>query len=68
MPRYRVFHRRGWKDGDPEVWEDGLEPQMGFKFVIGIAHDTQQAQRMCENWGRKNPPGRYSDKAEFEEM
>jgi hypothetical protein len=67
MIRYRVFHRTWWKEGDPEQWPDGLEPEMGLKFDIGYAYSISEAQAMCEAWSKKNDPGRYADRAEFEE-
>lgn len=65
MKNYKIFTRRWWKD-NPK-YPNGLEPDItGRKTTIGYAETDQEAREICQDWNSKNPAGRYSRKAEFE--
>jgi hypothetical protein len=62
---YRVFHRTWWKEN--LAWPNGLEPEAGEKHEIETVETEKEARELCREWNRKHAPGRYSDKAEYEE-
>jgi hypothetical protein len=62
---YNVFHRTWWKENPS--WPNGLEPGAGKKMAIGEADTEDEAREMCREWNKAHKPGRYSDKAEFED-
>ena len=62
--RYRVFYRSWWKE-NPN-WPNGLEPCPGKRYYINNASTELEAQALCQEWCRLNPPGRLSIKAEYE--
>ena len=64
--RYLVFHRTWWaRNAD---WPDGREPHIGRKAKIGYARSLEEARSMCKVWCANHPPGKLSDKAEFESL
>ena len=64
--RFHVFHRTWWKRN--KSWSNGLEPGAGRKSTIGYAKTEEEARSMCRVWCANHPPGKLSDKAEFEEL
>lgn len=63
---YRVFHRTWWKD-NPK-WPNGLEPEPGEKHEIEVVDTEADAIILCREWNSTHEKGRYSDKAEYEEV
>jgi hypothetical protein len=64
---YNVFHRKWWQD-NPE-WPEGLEPKAGRKTYIAKGVSTEEeAREMARGWNAPHKPGRYSHKAEIEEV
>lgn len=64
--RYVIFHRRWWK-ANPS-WPDGLEPEASRPRIIReVVGDIETARAACREWQAVNPPGKFSDKAEFQE-
>lgn len=63
---YKVFKRTWWKD-NPD-WPNGLEPEAGKKHYICKVRTEEEAIIACEAWNNNNDPGRYSMKAEYEEL
>ena len=64
--RYVIFHRRWWK-ANPS-WPDGLEPEASRPRIIReVVGDIETARAACGEWQAVNPPGKFSDKAEFQE-
>lgn len=70
QPKYNVFHRTWWKEATKGGWPNNLEPEKGEKNDIedGQNVSREEAIRLCKEWNEQNDPGRYSDKAEFEEV
>lgn len=66
MSRYRVFVRDWWKENP--TWPNGLEPCAGVKIPFGTVATEAAARQMCKAFAHSNPPGRYSRKAEYEEL
>lgn len=64
--RYVIFHRRWWKHNSE--WPDGLEPTPSRpQFIKEVVGDVETARAACREWQAGHPPGRLSDKAEFQE-
>lgn len=64
--RYVIFHRRWWKANSS--WPDGLEPEASRPRIIReVVGDIETARAACREWQAVNPPGKFSDKAEFQE-
>ena len=64
--RYVIFHRRWWK-ANPS-WPDGLEPEASRPRIIReVVGDIETARAACRERQAVNPPGKFSDKAEFQE-
>lgn len=64
--RYVIFHRRWWKHNSE--WPDGLEPAPSRpQFIKEVVGDVETARAACREWQAGHPPGRLSDKAEFQE-
>jgi len=63
---YSVFTRTWWKD-NPN-WPNGLEPCPGKKTRKATVDTAEQARAICQDWNARHKPGRYSLKAEFEEI
>lgn len=64
--RYVIFHRRWWK-ANPS-WPDGLEPGASRpQFIKEVVGDLETARAACREWNAAHDPGRFSDKAEFQE-
>lgn len=60
---FHVFHRTWWKHNP-----NGLEPEPGEKHTIETDVATErEARALCRAWNQENPPGEFSDKAEYEE-
>lgn len=65
---YRVFHRTFWKEAEEPGWPYGLEPCLGKRHTIAEGVETEEeARALCREYNRTHPPGRLSDKAEYEE-
>ena len=64
--KYRIFIRSWWID-NPK-WPDGLEPQAGPKYYIGVATCEDDAIELAQVWNSIHEAGRYSVKAEWEEV
>lgn len=66
---YRVFHRTWYKDASAGIWPNGLEPECGEKHEIETDIETEKEARAIANeWNATHEKGRYSDKAEVEEI
>ena len=64
--RYVIFHRRWWKANSS--WPGGLEPEASRPRIIReVVGDIETARAACREWQAVNPPGKFSDKAEFQE-
>lgn len=64
--RYVIFHRRWWKANSS--WPDGLEPAASRpRLIREVVGDIGTARAACREWQAVNPPGKFSDKAEFQE-
>lgn len=64
--RYVIFHRRWWKANSS--WPDGLEPAASRpRLIREVVGDIETARAACREWQAVNPPGKFSDKAEFQE-
>jgi hypothetical protein len=63
MSRYEIFHRTWWR-WNP-AWPDGREPGVGIAQHIGWACSEDEAREMCTQWNAANPPGLFSDRAEY---
>lgn len=64
--KYVIFHRRWWK-ANPS-WPDGLEPGPSRPVIIKeVTGDIETARAACRAWNDSHDPGRFSDKAEFDE-
>lgn len=66
--RYNVFHRTWWKEAESAGWPKNLEPCIGKKHYIKHNVNYSEAVKLCKDWNETHEPGRYSDKAEFEEI
>lgn len=64
--KYRVFHRKWWKRNP--AWPNGLEPNAGRKTTICYVDTEEAARDVCRVWCANNAPGKYSDKAEYEQV
>lgn len=65
--RYDVFHRTWWKEASRPGYPNNLEPAPGEKHYLAKNVSWSGARALCDDWNAENEPGRYSDKAEFEE-
>lgn len=63
---YKVFVRTWWREARTQGWPNNLEPCPGDKTYIGETADEEEAREMCRQFNTRNPPGRYSRKAEYE--
>jgi hypothetical protein len=63
---YHVFVRSWWKDSPG--WPNGLEPCVGEKETLDTVETAREARELCAAYRADNAPGRYSRKAEFEEV
>lgn len=67
-PTWRVVITNWWKEADPEIWPDGLEPDGTVQRVLQGGILTEQiARNLAKEWNRRNDPGRLSAKAEVEQ-
>jgi hypothetical protein len=65
---YNVFHRTWWKEATPGTcWPNNLEPEPGERHEIANHVTRADAIELCKRYNSTHEPGRYSDKAEFEE-
>lgn len=63
---YNVFVRNWWRE-NPK-WPGGLEPHAGRRYYLARGVTRKEAYDMCQEYNRTHNPGRYSRKAEFEEV
>ena len=64
---FQVFQRTWWKENAD--WPNGLEPEAGKRRRIGKPFATiDEARAECREWNATHKPGRYSRKAEIEEI
>ena len=63
---FRVFVRSWWRD-NPE-WPNGLEPHAGRKTTICWFMTEESARAAAQAYNATHNPGRYSRKAEIEEV
>lgn len=64
---YSVFVRSWWRD-NPD-WPNGLEPHAGKKkYIERFLESEEEAQEICQAYNQMHDAGRYSIKAEYEEM
>jgi hypothetical protein len=63
--KYQIWHRTWWKEASSDLWPNGLEPEMGTKYIIGYADTKEEARIICSEWNKSHKEGRYSDRAEF---
>jgi len=62
-----VFTRTWWTE-NPD-WPNGLEPCQGEKNILRhMIHNESDAIRICQEWNATHDPGRYSKKAEYEQV
>jgi hypothetical protein len=66
--KYNVFHRTWWKDAETPGWPNNLEPEVGRKTYLACGVPFGQAHAICQEWNAAHAPGRYSRKAEYEEV
>jgi len=64
---FKIFTRTWWREADPRIWPDGLEPHAGKRTYIDEARTYDEARAICRAWNASHAPGRLSRKAEFEE-
>lgn len=65
MEKYRTFIRTWWREN--AAWPNGLEPAAGPKKYTGNNYPDEQSARLaCQEYNRRNAPGRLSRKMEFE--
>jgi len=62
---FRVFTRTWWREN--AAWPNGLEPWLGKKRIKKRGLTEADALLLVKEWNRKHKPGRYSNKAEYEE-
>lgn len=67
---FHVFTRRWWKDAEIKgVWPNDLEPEAGPKLTLARGIRTEEeAREICREYNTTHEPGRYSVKAEYEEV
>ena len=64
---YRVFVRNWWKDNPS--WPNGLEPDpTAEREDLGEVDTEEEARALCREYNSTHEPGRYSRKAEYEEI
>ena len=63
---YQVFVRNWWKE-NPD-WPNGLEPCPGRKHKLAKVKTEPEARAMCREYNSTHHPGRFSRKAEYEEI
>jgi hypothetical protein len=63
---YQIFTRTWWREN--EEWPNGLEPWPGRKRRREVVDTEEEAIAYCVEWNANHDPGRYSLKAEFEEI
>lgn len=63
---YHVFSRTWWKDSPG--WPDNLEPAPSHKDTIDLVETEAEARALCAEFRKQHEPGRYSLKAEYEEI
>lgn len=64
---YSVFVRSWWRDNPS--WPNGLEPHVGEKkYIERFLESEEEAQEICQSYNEMHDAGRYSIKAEYEEM
>lgn len=64
---YNVFVRSWWRDNPS--WPNGLEPHAGEKkYIERFLESEDEAQEICQSYNDMHDAGRYSIKAEYEEM
>jgi len=65
---YRVFKRVWWKDATEPGWPDDLEPYAGPKHTLRKVSTESEAREYASNWNSNHKAGRYSLRAEYEEV
>lgn len=67
---FKTFTRTWWKEANPKIWPNGLEPELGtIDYSEGETFETEEeARTFCRQWNKENPPGRYSLKMEIKEI
>jgi len=69
---FRVFVRNWWRPAEPGEagWPDGRVPYPGApKRVIRKRVETEEeARAICQEYNRTHAPGKWSRKAEYEEL
>jgi len=75
---YRVFKRVWWKDATEPGWPDDLEPYAGPKHALRkVSTESEEreyvsteseAREYVSNWNSNHKAGRYSLRAEYEEV
>ena len=64
---YRTFTRTWWRE-NPK-WPNGLEPHASKKQYRGLPYRTEnEAREACREFNKRNKPGRYSLKMEYEKI
>lgn len=63
---YRIFTRTWWCSN--KDWPNGLEPHAGKQRTIGQAETEAEAVDLCQEWNATHDPGRFSRKAEFDNI
>ncbi len=64
---YKVFVRN-WRKDNP-AWPNGLEPDAtGRKHTLDKVATEEEAREICKEYNSTHEPGRYSRKAEYEEI
>ena len=64
---YKVFVRDWWREN--RSWPNGLEPCPGEEEILEENIETEEeALAIAQEYNRTHEPGRYSRKAEFDEM
>lgn len=67
---YNVFTRTWWKPAQSAAWPGGREPAPGRKSRRGHPQRVSYtaARDYCQHWNATHNPGRWSRRAEFENV
>ena len=64
---FKIFVRNWWRHNSE--YPNGLEPDAtGRKHTIGHTDTEEEAREIAQEYNRTHKPGRFSRKAEFEEI
>lgn len=69
--RFRCFTRAWWREATKEDgrWLNNLVPNSGGrKTTIARCYTEDEARRICKEYNDTHKPGRYSRKAEYQEV